>query len=216
MADTDKPNPRKVKTSPFRMSYPAILKPRENKDDDGKVTKKYELSLLLPPGTDLKPYEAALKAAMTAKFGEDTKVWPRLRHKPVAVLKDFEAFNAEAKSPLPGDWKGWTLIRTSAPEDRPPGVVGPAKGTDGKFPKVSDARDVYAGRWARATIEAFYFAHKGGGVTFALVNVQLLKHDTSFGSGVAKPEDDFDDAEASWAGVENGAEAAKTDGDGWD
>lgn len=213
MADDTKPNPRKIKTVPFRMSFPHILKARAA-EEGGKP--RFELTMLLPPGTDLAPFKTALRAAMTEKHGDDPKKWPRLKRKPDDVIRDFAKYNAEeAKTSLPGDWTGWTMIRTAAPEDRPPGVVGSTKGGDGKFPIITDSREVYGGRWARATVEAYFYSRKdGSGVTFALVNVQLLKHDVSFGNGVTKPEDDFDNADAAWAG-EDGAKESKTDDDGW-
>lgn len=214
MTDT-KPNARKIKTPPFRMSFPNILVPRAA-EEGGKP--RFELTLLLPPGTDTAPFKAALRAAMVEKHGEDTSKWPKLKRKADDVIRDFAKYNTEdAKTTLPGNWAGWTMVRTAAQEAKPPGIVGPTKGPDGKFPVIKDPREIYGGRWARATIEAFFYDRKDGkGVTFGLVNVQLLKHDVSFGNGVAKPEEDFDDADAAWAGGENGTEAAKSDGDGWD
>lgn len=214
MTDKKDSPARKVRTPPFRLSFPWILTPKEDKGDDGKPKKTYQLSMLLPPGADLKPFKAALRAAMAEKFGDDSKKWPNLRHKPDDVIRDFGQYNAGAKKPLAGDWTGWTLVRANAPESYPPGVVGATKGPDGKFPAVRDAREVYGGRWARATIEAFHFAHKGGGVTFGLKNVQLLKHDTNFSGAVTAPEDDFDNASEEWAGeadaFDRGGEAENT------
>jgi len=216
-------NPRKVKTTPFRMSHPHVLEVRVN--DDGK--KRYELGQLHPPGTDLTPYKAALKAAMIAKFGDDKSKWPKLKRGPNDVFIDFATYNKEAKKPLAGDWTGWTLIRANASEQYPPTVVGPTKGPNGKFPIIADKREVYGGRWARATIEAFaYDRNDGKGVTFGLLNVQVLKHDTSFSGAIWDPNKDFENADEEWAGdddFDKGAEKTGTasapksgDDDSWD
>jgi Protein of unknown function (DUF2815) len=196
MADA---NPiRKVKTPPFRMSFPNILEPRTD-EDTGRKT--YQLSMLFPPGTDLSPFKAAMKAAMEDKFGDDTKKWPKVKHTPADVIKDFGAYNAASNKPLPGDWAGWTLIRANSAEKFQPGVVGPTRGADGKFPAVRDPREVYSGRWARASIDAYHFAgKKNDGVTFGLKNVQLLKHDGHFAGAISAPEEDFDNASDEWSG----------------
>jgi hypothetical protein len=214
---------RKIKTAPFRMSFPSILEPRENEETDRK---SYQISMLLPPGTDLAPFKAALAAAMATKYGDDKSKWPKLRHGPAEVLKDFENYNATANKPLAGDWAGWALVRASATDKYPPSVVGPIKGSDGKFPRITDSREVYGGRWARATLEAYAWERKDGkGVTFGLLNVQLLKHDSPFGKAVTAPESDFDNASEEWAGSNgnwdasvppNSATATKAnDGDDW-
>lgn len=206
---TEAVSARKIKTTPFRMSFPQLLTPKEETNDKGEKTgkKSYQLSMLFPPGTDLAPLKVALKAAMQEKHGDDVSKWPDLRHKPVDVIRDFARYNASRKKPLPGDWAGWTLVRANAQESHPPGVVGPTKAANGKFPDVRDMREVYSGRWARASIDAFYFAVKGGGVSFGLKNVQLLKHDTNFSGAVSAPEGDFDDASKDWAGDDRTAGA---------
>lgn len=201
MADDTKPNLRKVMIGPFRMSFPNILKPREY-NDKGVITLRHELTALTPPTFNTAGAKAALRAAMAEKFGDDVNKWPKLKRKASDAIADFGKYNAEdSNKPLPGDWAGWHMIRTASPGDRPPAVVGPTKGADGKFPLITDSREVYGGRWARATVEAYFYDRKDGkGLTFGLVNVQLLKHDAPFGRATAKAEDDFDDASTEWAG----------------
>jgi hypothetical protein len=198
---TETDNPRLVKTAPFRASFPNIP-PYPPREDEKTKRRTFGLGgMLFPPGTDMKPYHAALKAAMVAKFGTDTKQWPKIKRKPSDVIKDFASYNADAKTPLKGDWNGWMMIRANAPADHPPVVVGPTKGPDNKFPVVTDRREVYGGRWMRATIEAFYFkGDTNNGVTFGLKGVQLLKADSSFGGALTSAEDQFDDAPEGWSG----------------
>lgn len=203
---TKEANPaRKVRTPAFRMSFPNLLTPRKD-EDTGRET--YGVTMLLPPGADLGPFRAALKAAMVDKYGPEEAKWPKLKRGPKDVIQDFAEYNAAKDKPLPGDWKGWTKISANASVDYPPGVVGPTKGADGKFPKITDQREVYGGRWARATVDAFVYERKDGkGLTFGLKNVQLLKHDASFGGAVTAPEDDFDNASEEWAGEADAFEA---------
>lgn len=193
MTDKPKNNLRIVRTDPFRMGFPT-LPPQNPKKDEQTGRETFGILMMFPPGLKVDRYKAALEYAMIEKFGPDKKVWPRVKRKTENVICDFGKWNAEeAKTPLAGDWDGWTKINTSATALYPPGVVGAVKGADGRFPPVTDPREIYGGRWARAEIEAYYYSNNGGGVTFGLKNVQLLKHDTRFGMSAPRPEDSFAD-----------------------
>lgn len=196
------PSPgRVVKTVPFIMSFPCLppMDPRKD-EDSGRET--YQLAMLFPPGTDQAPFRTALRLAMVDKFGADPKQWPRCKQGPDQVLKDFEEYNANAKTPLAGDWKGWLLVRANAMVKKPPRVVGAVKGANGEFPLITDTREIYGGRWARAAIDSYHFdiKNKNNGVTFGLGNVQLLKNAPAFGAAPRKAEDDFDNASEEWSG----------------
>jgi len=194
----DKAN--QVKTTEFRMSFPSLIKPRQRKNDNGAVSERYELTMLFPPGTNLTPLKAALRAAMVAKYGDDTKKWPRLKHGPAEVIRDFEAYNNNSDKPIAGDWKGWTIVRANATKYAPQ-VFAAQKDSSGRFPVVTDEREVYGGRWAKALLNAFTYARQDGkGVTFGLEMVQLLKRDKKFGGAVSAPEEVFDNASDEWAG----------------
>jgi hypothetical protein len=200
-AMSEKPNPRKFKTGYFRMSFPALLKPRKN--DEGN--ERFELTMLFPPGefeATRKAAMAAMTAAMTEKYGDDKSKWPKLKRKPTDVIRDFDEYNSESNKPLKGDWKGWTMMRANASTKMPPNIVGQHKGENGKFPAITDEREVYGGRWARASLEAYVYDRKDGkGVTLGIVNVQLAKHDKKFGGAVTAAEEDFDDVSDEWAGA---------------
>ncbi len=223
MSEDNKPNLRKFRSEPFRMSFPSLPpgKPRKN-DKSGK--EQFEITALCPPHTaeiERKKAMKAFEAAMSEKFGSDKSKWPKLKRKPADVLRDFEEYNADGEKPLPGDWKGWLMFRANATTKYPPNVVGPVKGSDGKFPVVTDEREVYGGRWARATFEAVYYDHAEGGkgVTLSLINVQLLKHDKKFGGSVTAAEKDFDDATPEMAGegdaFDSGEQASTTSDSEW-
>ena len=177
-----------VHTPRFRMSFPTLLEPREN--PGGALT--YGVSMLYPPKTDLEPFKEALNNAIVNKLGSDRQRWPRIKRDVKDVIMDFGAFNEQGNKPLPGNWKDWTVIRANAKAEYPPKVVGPMHDADGKFPLITDKREVYGGRWARAVIDAFYFEVAGNnGVTFGLQQIQLLMRDTPFGMTRASSEEVF-------------------------
>lgn len=210
----DKPNFRRIRTVPFRMSFP-VLPPMPPRVDPDSGRQTYQLSMLFPANTDQKPFRDALREAMVVKFGPDPKQWPRnIKQTPDTVLKDFDNYNSTAKTPLSGDWRGWMLVRANSTVShaiKPPNVVGPIM-IDKKFPVITDLREIYGGRWARATIDAYYFEirNKNNGVTFGLSNVQLLKHDKRFAGDRPDAEQDFEDASPEWAGH---GDAFETGGD---
>jgi hypothetical protein len=209
---------RKVKTPEFRMSFPYLLEPRAGfKGNTERRT--YGVEMLFPPKTNMTPFRDALTAAVTMKFGDNRKDWPRLGRTPKDVLRDFGEFNSQAKTPLDGDWDGWIMVRANCSDKVAPYVVGPVKNGDGIFPRITDPREIYGGRWAKAVLQAYYYpGPTSSGVTFGLVSVQLLKHDSHFGVGRSKPEQDFENATEEWSGqsddYERGVAAPKRKPDG--
>lgn len=169
---------------PGRLSYPHLLEPQQTENGP-----RFSMSLLLPPSTDVAPIKAALKAAWVKKFGADQTKWPKgdTVRTPDKVIKLAEnCFRAEDGSRLYGDeFNGWYVIPTSCGADYPPEVV------DGNTDTVTDKREVYPGRWARATVNAFGYVNRTRGVTLGLNNVQILKNDTPLG-GKARAKSEFD------------------------
>lgn len=180
---------RTVKTPMFRMSFPSLITPRK---DELTGKESFEVTMLLPPGTDLKPFKTALINAMVEKFGPNEKTWPRIKRKPDAIIVDFDAANSAANKPLPGDWAGWTKISARCPGDKTLRIVGNVRDRSGDYAVITDNNEVYGGRWARAEVQAFYYSVNGGGLSFGLRGVQLGKHDTPFGgASVTKWDDDL-------------------------
>jgi hypothetical protein len=213
-------NLRRLRTVPFRMAFP-ILPPMPPRTDEMSGRKTYGILMLFPPPFDDAPFRTALEAAMIAKHGDRSK-WPRCKRGPDDVIKDFAKYNADMKTPLQGDWSGWWCIganATAMDNVAPPAVVGAIMGPDKTFPRITDLREIYGGRWARATIDAYYFEipRKNNGVTFGLSNVQLLKHAERFGFSRPPAERDFDEVRGEMAGegdaFETGLAAATKDTD---
>ena len=89
-------------------------------------------------------------------------------------------------------------------KDGPPGIV------DEKVQDIIDQDEFYSGCYARATVEAYAWEHPTGGtgVSFALHNIQRLKHgDRLGGGGKAKPSDEFE----AMATADGGAPASADD-----
>jgi len=159
---------------PGRLSFPHLFNAQAN--DRGEM--RYSLALLLPPETDLKPIRAALAAAAVEKWGADKAKWPKQMRGPDEVIRKCEEKDQYAQ------FAGWHYINMSS--SAKPGVVDAAKND------VTDAAEVYPGRWARVSAAAFAYDNKTKGVSIGLNNVQVLKHDESLG-GKPRAKDDFDE-----------------------
>lgn len=174
----------RLMVGPGRLSYPHLLEPQQTENGP-----RYSCSLLLPPTYDVGPIKAALKAGWIKKFGADQTKWPKgdSVRTPDKVIKLAEnCFRQEDGSRLYGDeFNGWHVVPASCGADYPPEVV------DGNTDSVSDKREVYPGRWARMTANAFGYANRTRGVTLGLNNVQVLKHDAPLG-GKARAKSEFD------------------------
>lgn len=172
---SDKTELTRVKVGPGRLSFPYIF---EMQNSEGGP--KFGTTILLPPDYDTKPIIAALTAAAEAAWGKDKAKWPKQARKPEDVIRD-----CEEKSQFEGYAPGWKFISLSAGPKSPPGVV------DALREEVTDPKEVYPGRWARLSANAYAYKNKTVGVTLGLNNVQLLRNDNSFGRASAKS--DFDD-----------------------
>lgn len=169
---------RRITTEPGQLSYPKLLKPALN-----ELNKKLEYSsvLIFPEGTDLTELKKLAFEAAVEKWGADKAKWPANRRSPFR--------RGEEKPDSDGYGAGKVFITAKQDPDRGrPTVV------DHEMQDVIDPSEVYPGRWARFSVRAYaYSAGGNNGVSFGLVNVQLLDHDTAFGgSGPVNPDDDFE------------------------
>lgn len=189
----------KVLVGPGRMSFPQLFKPGAE-----EFGGKYGTQLLLPPAYDLSAIKAALREAAVEKWGADQSKWPKLKTTPATVIRP-----ASEKSHLQGYEDGWHFVGLNSSQR--PGVV------DENLESVVDPAEVYGGRWAYASCNAFAWQNKfGAGVSLGLNNVKLADHDDSF-SGRPNAKNDFEEwgAELPTAAVQQKSSAAEATG-GWE
>jgi hypothetical protein len=185
----------KLIVGPGRMSFVHILEPQKN--DQGKDS--YNMAFLLPPSIDTKPILAALTDEMNKGFGADRAKWPKTARKPEDVIKPC-AGSDHHDAP---EFAGWSYFNCGSYEQ--PGVVN-ALVEDVELDKTKNpkaGREVYSGRWARISVNAYSYQTGKKGVTLGLNNIQLLKHDTPL-SGRARPQNEFDSYAEELEGAESG------------
>lgn len=132
------------------------------KDENGKET-KFETTLLLPPGYNAQPIKDMLWEAWHLRWGKDRSKWPvgKTIRTPDDVIRD-----CRERAKYAGYEEGWHFI--SARSDYAPLVRDRTRAkvmdTDGKmkFPRVLEAEkdEVYAGRWAHISANAYSFVNK--------------------------------------------------------
>jgi hypothetical protein len=183
-----------VTTPEFRVSFPVVWEAKAMNDQPG-AKKKFSLVGLFDktdpkviPG--LKEMEAAVAQVLNAKFGDQAK-WPRLPNGQLAFRLPFR--NGADKT---YDGYGPNIIFVSFSTEQKPGIVFPWPGPDGKTPApLTDPKDFYAGCFARATVNPYYYDKAGNrGVAFGLRNIQKLRDGEAF-SGKNAAEKDFDSIE---------------------
>jgi hypothetical protein len=177
MAKTPERLAIKVLLPPCRMSFPWLFKPQ---DTDGGP--RYQLNMLFPPKTDFKKFEDALYDCMEDLFGKDAKKWPRGRNDrgPDEVIRDATEKDYE------GYKEGWKFVKAASKD--PVGIV------DARRDPVTNEREVYGGRWCRASVTVVAYDNKSKGVGVYLNSIQLLDHDEQFG-GRGPAKNDFEDWE---------------------
>lgn len=177
-----------------RLSYAQYLnEPQERKNEDtGKVSKVYQGSLLIPPGSDFAELKKAMgKIALEKLDGDKTRAAN-------FVNKRFLDPNnlPQGGKPAGEEFEGWTLIRASS--NYKPKFAYP----NGKeIPAEEVENELYSGRWACFSINPYWTPNKKNpGVCLGLQNVQLLDHADNLGAAVVGAEDDFDAVDGSDAG----------------
>lgn len=182
-------------TPVFRVSYPAVFKPRLNKLS-GKM--EYSVEALFDLKTDLSALQKAEEEALVKKFGADKALWPKKLHRP---FKDqgTKTKEVDGKTVLP-DFYTPGAVYLSLKSDKQPGLVNQKK------EDILDDKEFYAGCYARAYVDVYAYKHASGncGVNFSLQHLQKVKEGEPLGNRV-KVEDAFtpiddDSAEAKDAG----------------
>ena len=161
-----------VMTPEFRVSFPAVFKPKRQKGD-ATSEPKYGLTMLFPKGADLSKLKAAAQEAVKEKWGD----------KPPKNLRS--PFRDQGEKEYEGYVEGAVFV--SASSKQKPGLV------DRQRQDIIDETEFYPGCYARATIRAFAYDNNGNkGVAFGLNNVQKLRDGDPLG-GRTRAQDDFAD-----------------------
>jgi hypothetical protein len=159
-----------------RLSFPNIFSP-------GKMSGKYEVTLLLPADSDIKGLETLASQTLQDKFGKAVPL-DKLKHPVVRRAEDCLTVDGEAKYP---DFEGWFVLRATS--QRQPGVfdrsnkpIAPATMSDGS---LGNPDSIYPGVWARCVINAYAWQHpqSGRGVSFGLDSVMIVRDDDRIGGG---------------------------------
>lgn len=169
---------KKVKTPEFRLSFPAIFKPKAFEQQEPKFS---IVMLFDKKKADLAGLKKAVAYAAQEKWGAKEK-WPKNLRLPFR--------DGDEKEDMEG-YKGHTYVSASSKQApqivdyKGPGVrPEPIMESDGK---------AYAGCYARATLIAFAYDKAGNkGVSFSLQNVQILRDGKPF-SGRKNADDEFSD-----------------------
>ena len=167
-----------------RMVWPSVFTPSKMRGQ-GDDQAKYQITLLIPKTSNIDVLKEAAKEAAESKFG---KKGSGIRS-PFRKTEEKDKF---VEAEVADDFPVYITARKSAKDGIPPGVVGPnGKSTD-------DPAQLYSGRWCYVSVQAFGYENSGNkGVSFGLVNVQLLDHDDplNVGGGRVAAESEFEAVE---------------------
>lgn len=169
-----------------RIVWPSLFTPSAMRGADAGEA-KYQITVLIPKTANIDVLKAAANDVATEKFGK----------KATSIRSPFR--KTAEKDSLADIAEEFPFYITARSKDRP-GVVGP----NGKT--VDDPEQVYSGRWARVSIQAFAYDQRGNkGVSFGLQNVQLLDQDDPLAVGGSRVS-----AESEFEAVEGAGDDAKS------
>ncbi len=172
----------KVMTPKFRVSFPAVFKPKRN-----QLSQKdeYNVVALFEKGTNLKPLVDAVETVMIEKWGADKKKWPKNIRSP---FRDQGEKRKEDTGTLPNGYvEGAVFINLKSVQK--PGLINENKDD------IIDESEFYAGCYAIATVTAYAYSQAGNhGVSFGLNNVMKVGEGESLTSRM-KAQDEFSKVE---------------------
>jgi hypothetical protein len=176
-----------IRTPKFRMAFANLITPTA--DSKGKLS--WNTAALFPIDSDMKELRAEAQRLAEEKWGKNI---------PANLILPFADGNTKGRIDGNGQFRPYAghentivmnfkrLETTKNGKNEPPTIVGANPKTI-----VSDPKEVYSGRWARAIVNGFVYDVAGNkGVSFGLNHIQLLDHDTPLGTS-NRPEDLFDD-----------------------
>lgn len=170
----------KLKTPPFRLSFPNLLAP--NSYEGGPA--KYGCSMLFYPDKMNKKQKALFDAMVQAADAALREKFKIPKGKKIPANFKLPMRDGDEKPDLDGYGDGCKFA--SATSKMKPGII------DVNGVEIDDAEEIYAGCWCRATITVFGYDNIGKGAAFGLYNIQKIADDASF-SNRASAEDDFAD-----------------------
>lgn len=166
-----------------RILWNAVFQKRKGRNgQEGK----YEINLLIPKTSDIAALRELVMEAGRDKFSKAFKEaggkWPSSIRSPFRKTAENDKL-----ADLADEYPMYFAARS---KNDPPGIVGPNGKSEGISPE-----DVYAGRWARITCDAYGYETDGNrGVSIGLQNIQLLDHDDvlEIGGGRVPAESQFE------------------------
>lgn len=182
-----------------KMLYPALFEPSLPKGEKDESKAKYGLTILLPKDADLGSLKDLVAQAIDTKWGAKGKT-EKIKKPFIKVDADNEprtVARLEAAGIDAADFP--VMLRISG--NYKPVVKGPDATQE-----VKDPEQVYEGRWACASINAYGWEHPTGGkgVSIGLQNVQLLDNDDVIPRGGSSATgDEFEAVEGASGGSDS-------------
>jgi len=167
-----------VRTAKGRLGYANLTKLTLMKGETDQEKARYSTSMLFNDKADLSELIKLVNETAVEKWGADYAKKFKVK-KPFLKVEDFPKMSELVE-------KGFTIMIRVSSKTKPEIRLA------NKMP--ADESDVYSGRWALITVNAFTYDHPTGGkgVSLGLQNVQLLDHDDRLGGGRASADDQFE------------------------
>ena len=163
---------KEIITPEFRVSYPNLFEPR---GFDGSKP-KYSVVMLFDKTTDISELKKLAQEVVLEKYPDGNV--PKGLHNP---FRDGD----EEKGHIDG-YSNVIFVRAAT--ERRPHVY------DRNLKDIMDTEDIYAGCYARAKVNPYWFDAKvKKGITFGLISIQKTRDGDRFGSGTADPLAGFTD-----------------------
>lgn len=164
-------------------AYPAIFSPKPTAKNSTRT--KYQFTGLMTAQTWASPEmkvirDAVLEAAIN-KFGQDApnKLRDGKLNSPFKKLTESDGFPPEY------------IMAFKASSNDQPGAVYAWAGSNGKPAPITDAKEIYAGMFARVSVNVYAYDNESKGVALGFNNIQKLRDSEIRFDGRKTAENEF-------------------------
>lgn len=179
-----------------RFSYPYFTAPdtgRANSDN------KFKTELMIPKAVWAKEGQEMIAAVLSVAADYFKKPKIQLKDLVSTIIEDgveskkrrHPFTDMALEKDTPDVWKD--CVRLRAKSDFEPWFIGPKKGADGKFPRLTkeEIAELKGGDYGRLCCVVYSYSQQGGGVTLGLQGVQFAHAGEAVSQGATKQIEGF-------------------------
>lgn len=197
-------NSGNIVTCMGRMMYANVVTPGFPSKTERRPEKtQWQIQLMIPDGADIKALREKVEEVASDNLTKAQKNSNAAWKNPIKDTAKQASFASFAEDyPIVISANAKCFQKDGKPRPAPDVVLSNGK----KMPDSGEAEECYNGRWARISLNPYWYDNENIGVSLGLVNVQLLYNDDPLAGGKVSADREFEAVGDGLDDLENGAD----------